>query len=111
MSEDVKKYLTMLYPNYESATKEEQEKIEGDREFIEKNIDAINEYTQRYGGNRPSGMDDNKFLATIIRMVKTDNYFEMLHPDKDTFSPGQELISYSDKIFIEDNFDKIEEFY
>ena len=38
MSEDVKKYLTMLYPNYESATKEEQEKIEGDREFIEKNI-------------------------------------------------------------------------
>lgn len=26
MSENVKKYLTMLYPNYESATKEEQEK-------------------------------------------------------------------------------------
>ncbi len=36
MSENVKKYLTMLYPNYESATKEEQEKIKRDKEFIEK---------------------------------------------------------------------------
>lgn len=111
MNEEVKRYLTMLYPNYESATKEEQEKIEGDRDFIEKNIDLINTYNQRYGGNRPSEMDDNKFLSTIIKMIKIDNYFEILHPDIETLSPGQELISYNDKIFIEGNFDKIEEFY
>lgn len=111
MSENVKKYLTILYPNYESATKEEQEKIKRDKEFIEKNINAINEYVQRYGQNGHKGMDDNKFLSTIINAVKVDNYFEMLHPDRNTFSPGQELMSYSDKIFIETNFDKIEEEY
>ena len=42
---------------------------------------------------------------------KVDIYFQLLHPEYDTLTPGEKYKIDSDRLFIEDNLDEIETMY
>ena len=111
----ISKYFKMLHPDMDALTPGEQLKLMEDRDFIAENIDEIDSYYQdckkpgTYAYEK--GLDDQEIISMAVKDKKVDRYFEMLHPDMDTLTPGEKFRLMKDKDFIAENIDEIDSYY
>ena len=112
MREKVEKYFRLLYPNYDSLSSEEIWYSAGDKNFIIENIEEIDKYYQdcmKPGSvAQHQGLSEQEIIANAVRVVKGNKYFEMLHPEYETLTPGEKIRTMDDQGFILDNIDQID---
>ena len=111
----INKYFKMLHPDFDTLTPGKQLKLMEDRNFIVENIDEIDSYYQdckkpgSYAYDK--GLDDQEIISRAVKNKKVDRYFEMLHPDFDTLTPGEQFRLMDEKNFIIEHIDEIDVFY
>lgn len=86
-------------------TKEENE----EQENLEEDIEANNEELEDTEFNED--LNKKEILENIIKEIKIDKYFELLHPEYDSLNEEEKYYVYDDKIFIRESIDAIDVYY
>lgn len=112
MREKIERYFGLLYPNYDALNSKEEWYAAVDKNFIIENIEEIDEYYQDRmqpgSGAHKKGLSKQEIIANAVRLVKGDKYFELLHPEYETLTPGEKYRTLDDQGVILDNIDKID---
>ena len=59
-------------------------------------------------GAQQDGLTEQEIIANVLRIVKVDKYFEILHPEYDTLTPGEKYEVIDDRAFIANHIDEID---
>ena len=59
-------------------------------------------------GAQQDGLTEQEIIANALRIVKTDKYFEILHPEYDTLTLGEKYKVIDDRAFIANHIDEID---
>ena len=115
MNEKIEKYFKLLHPEYDGLEPGKQTELMDDRAFIAEHIDEIDKYYEgrmREGSlAQQNGLTEQEIIANALREVKINKYFEILHPEYDTLTPGEKYEVIDDIGFIEEHIDEIDKYY
>ena len=99
-------YFGMLHPNFDSMSIDEQNKALEDKFFIIENTEAVHDQYTRFT-SLGSNLSDVQKMQQVLKHVKVEKYFDLLHPDFDSLPPAEKWNVIDDKNFIIDHLDEI----
>ena len=111
MNEKLNGYFELLYPNLEELSDEEQYFAAGDKHFMFQNIDAIDRKFQEMvyaKERRGEEIDEQKIMKIVFDGIRTDRYFELLHPNLEELNDEEQYFAAGDKHFMFQNIDAID---
>ena len=99
-------YFGMLHPNFDSMSIDEQNKALEDKFFIIENTEAVHDQYTRFT-SLGANLSDVQKMQQVLKHVKVEKYFDLLHPDFDSLPPAEKWNIIDDKNFIIDHLDEI----
>lgn len=99
-------YFGMLHPNFDSMSIDEQNKALEDKFFIIENTEAVHDQYTRFT-SLGANLSDVQKMQQVLKHVKVEKYFDLLHPDFDSLPPAEKWNVIDDKNFIIDHLDEI----
>lgn len=99
-------YFGMLHPNFDSMSIDEQNKALEDKFFIIENTEAVHDQYTRFT-SLGANLSDVQKMQQVLKHVKVEKYFDLLHPDFDSLPPAEKWNVIDDKTFIIDHLDEI----
>ena len=111
MIKEIEEYFRLLYPNVKELKNEEALYAVKDYIFIGKHIEKIHRKFEDIVSNKEKNgeeIDEQKIIANVVKLIKSDRYFELLHPDVETLTPKEEFETMSDRAFITEHISEID---
>ena len=111
----VDEYINILYPRFESLTSSEKVNYFDTKKFFIDNLDEIeelySEYIDENSWIQEKGYNEKRILSEVVRLVKTEKYYNKLYPDSNELACNQKIKAYRDRAFIYNNINEIERKY
>ena len=111
MIKEIEEYFRLLYPNVKELKNEEALYAVKDYIFIGKHIEKIHRKFEDIVSNKEKNgeeIDEQKIISNVVKLIKSDRYFELLHPDVETLTPKEEFETMSDRAFITEHISEID---
>ena len=111
MIKEIEEYFRLLYPNVKELKNEEALYAVKDYIFIGKHIEKIHRKFEDIVSNKEKNgeeIDEQKIIANVVKLIKSDRYFELLHPDVETLTPKEKFETMSDRAFITEHISEID---
>ena len=111
----VDEYINILYPRFESLTSSEKVNYFDRKKFFIDNLDEIeelySEYIDENSWIQKKGYNEKRILSEVLRLVKTEKYYNKLYPDSNELACNQKIKAYRDRAFIYNNINEVERKY
>lgn len=89
----VDEYINILYPRFESLTSSEKVNYFDTKKFFIDNLDEIeelySEYIDENSWIQKKGYNEKRILSEVLRLVKTEKYYNKLYPDSNELACNQ----------------------
>lgn len=111
MSKEIEEYFKLLYPNVKDLKNEEAFYAMKDYIFIDKHIEKIHRKFENIVSNKEKNgeeIDESKIIVNVVNSIKSDRYFELLHPEFETLTPEEEFETMRDMAFIAEHIGEID---
>ncbi len=110
-NETAEKFFKIMYPDYDTLSQEQKEIANKDKNFIKDNLIDIKKYYDSYkepgGLSTELGLGDRETLKYSIRLVESDIYFYILHPDYASLSKDEQRKLNREKYLIDERLNDI----
>ena len=102
------KYYNMLHPNEASYSTNQKFDAYADKTYIVENVEQIHDLYEQYSRKGDFvNVPDQERLKQVLWHAKVENYFDLLHPDIDSYSQEQKDAANEDKNFLVQHTDEI----
>ena len=81
------------------------------KQFLDEIEELYSEYIDENSWIQKKGYNEKRILSEVLRLVKTEKYYNKLYPDSNELACNQKIKAYRDRAFIYNNINEVERKY